>query len=449
MFSFFILGFLWTFQVLFLNQYYKYVKIKDIKSVASTIKKKQSSSNLELVINNVAYEKGVCVEVLDQSFRSLYTSSFLGKGCFTGKEEQLQYKYNFISSGLEEATYELVNPKFDNQTLVYALLLDTGQYAFINTSLEPIDSTVGIIRNQLILVSMIVLLLSFVVAYFISRHISKPIVQINQAAKQLAKGNFDTVFDSGTQIQELIELSDTLNYTRNELSKTEQLRRDLMANVSHDLKTPLTMIKAYAEMSRDLHSNNKEKQKKDMNTIIEEVDRLTLLVHDILTLSSIQSEIEQLHYESFNLTHMIENIIQRYYVFQETEHYNFQFKHPKEDVFVIADRKKMEQVMYNLINNAIHYTGDDNCVMIRITKTDTILVEVIDTGEGIKPEDIPYIWDRYYKSEKKHKRNLIGTGLGLSIVKSILVSHHFEYGVYSGKDQGCNFYFRIPAPKKD
>lgn len=443
-FSILILGFLWTFQVLFLNKYYKHVKIKDIKSVAQTIKTNQSSDNFSKIVNTASFDKSVCVEVIDKSFFSVYTSSFLGKGCFSGKEEQAHYKTEFIESNVDSATYELINPKFNNETLVYAIKLDNEKYAFINTSLDPIDSTVNIIRNQLIIVTIIVLVLSFIIAYFISNYISNPIVKINKAAKKMAKGEFDIKFEAGNNILELNELADTLNHTSEELSKTEELRRDLMANVSHDLKTPLTMIKAYAEMSRDLHSKSKKKREEDMNIIIDEVDRLTILVNDILDLSKMQSNINELKYEEFDLIKLIDDILQKYKILQETENYNFEFIHNRDKVIIKADYEKLRQVIYNLINNAINYTGSDNKVTVKVTVNEEILVEVIDTGKGIKEEDLPYIWDKYYKNKKKHRRNLVGTGLGLSIVKNILVRHQFKYGVKSELNKGSNFFFVIP-----
>ena len=443
-FSVLILGFLWTFQVLFLNKYYKQVKIQDIKKVARTIKKNQSSNNFIEIVNNESFDRSVCVEIVDQQFNSLYSSSFIGKGCFTGKESQTNYKYKFINSGLNSTTFELINPKFNNETLVYALKLNNNQYAFINTSLEPLDSTVGILARQLVVVTIIVLILSFVIAYFISNYISKPILKINRSAKKLAEGEFNVNFDSDTKILELNELAQTLNYTRDELSKTEDLRRDLMANVSHDLKTPLTMIKAYAEMSRDLHSKNAKKRTEDMNTIIDEVDRLTILVNDILSLSKMQSDIEELKYEEFDLVKLIKDVLKQYNVLKELEHYNFKFTYNKSKIIVFADKEKIRQVIYNLVNNAINYTGSDNTVSIKVNDNDDIMVEIIDTGKGINEEDLPYIWDKYYKNKKKHKRNLVGTGLGLSIVKNILVKHNYKYGVKSKKDEGSNFYFIIP-----
>lgn len=442
-FSIVILGFLWIFQVLFLDQYYRYVKVKDIKSVANIINLRQNSKNITSIIDKEAYEKEVCVEITNSNYDTLYASSSYGRGCFTGKVVSMNYKYDFIDSGDKNKTYELINPTFNNDTLVYAVKLNNDRYAFVNTSLEPVDSTVEIIQEQLIIVTIIVLILSFVIAYFISKFISSPIVKINDGAKKLAKGDFNVEFDTDSKIQEINELAETLTYTSSELNKTDELRRDLMANVSHDLKTPLTMIKAYAEMSTDLHANNKAKRKEDMDIIVEEVDRLTILVNDILTLSKMQSNIDTLTYEEVNLIKLIEDILSRYKVLKETENYNFEFIHSEDEITVKADKKKLEQVIYNLVNNAINYTGEDKKVTIKISEDNGYLVEIIDTGKGIKDEDIPYIWDRYYKNNKKHKRNLVGTGLGLSIVKNILELHKWEHGVNSELGKGTCFYFKI------
>lgn len=442
-FSIVILGFLWIFQVLFLDQYYRYKKIKDIKSVANLITLRQSSKNFESIINKAAYEKEVCVEIINNNYVTLFFSSTYGRGCFTSKDMSMNYKYNFITSGDKNKTYELINPAYDNDTLVYAVKLKNNRYAFVNTSLDPVDSTVDIIQEQLIIVLVVVLIVSFIIAYFMSNFISSPIVKISNAAKKLAKRDFNVRFEADSNILEINELAETLNYASEELSKTDELRRDLMANVSHDLKTPLTMIKAYAEMSTDLHANNKAKRKEDMNIIIEEVDRLTVLVNDILTLSKMQSNIERLEVEEFDLITLINDILSRYKVLKDTEDYTFKFDHKLKKAIIKADKKKLEQVIYNLINNAINYTGDDKKVLIRVSENDGYLVEIIDTGKGIKDEDLPYIWDKYYKNEKKHRRNLIGTGLGLSIVKNILELHGYQHGVKSKIGQGTNFYFKI------
>ena len=258
----------------------------------------------------------------------------------------------------------------------------------------------------------------------------------------LANGNYNVVFEKNG-IKEIDELADSLNYLEDEVSKTDQYRRDLMANVSHDLKTPLTMIKAYAEMVRDISYNDKEKREANLNVIIEETDRLNVLVGDILTLSKLQANADTIDIETFDLKKEIDNVIRRYDILQETEKYKIIVETP-ETVMVRADKKKINQVIYNLVNNAINYTGDDKTVIIKVTEyKKDYLVEIKDSGKGIAEADIEHIWDKYYKNEKNHKRNVVGTGLGLSIVKGILECHNFKYGVNSKKGNGTTFYFRI------
>ena len=447
-FSLFILSILWLFQILFFNSFYRIQKTNDIKLVAEKMKQNKNQKDFEETTNNLAFDRSVCIEVIDKNFDLLYGSTYFGKGCIVGGERTYQYKYDFINSNENEKTYEIINPKFKNTTLIYAVKLDNDQYAFINTSIEPVDSIVSLIHKQLIVITIITLILSYILAYFISNHIAKPIKEINSEAKKLAKGNYDVNFTSSNKIQEIEELSNTLTTTKNELKKTEELRRDLMANVSHDLKTPLTMIKAYAEMAKDLHKNNQEKQEEDMNTIINETDRLTILVNDILSLSKMESIDESLQIEEFDLITLIDDILARYTILEETEKYTFNFIHKDKKILIEADKKKLEQVIYNLLNNAINYTGNNKQVTIKITNTKNIKVEVQDTGKGIKKEDIPYIWDKYYKNKKKHKRNLIGTGLGLSIVKKILEEHNYPYGVKTKEKKGTTFYFEIPKKEE-
>lgn len=439
-FSILILAFIWIFQIIFLNKFYEIQKTKDIEKTATKIVNATSINELKRITSDASIMDNVCIEITDNN-KTLYSSDYFN-GCLKGNEATINYKGDFISSGKNKMKYKIINPIFNNKTLIYALKSE-DLYVFINTSLEPMDNTIKILKNQFIYVTILVFILSFVIAYFISSHISKPIISINKVASQMSRKELNVVFDSNSSIKEIEELSNTLNHTRDELVKTEELRRDLMANVSHDLKTPLTMIKAYAEMSRDLHSNNKKKRNENLNIIIEEADRLTILVNDILTLSKMQTNIEQIKYEEFSLVELVNSILKRYKVLQEKDGYNFIFEYDS-DINIFADKKKLEQVIYNLVNNAINYTGNDKTVIIKlIDRKESIRVEIIDSGNGIDKTDLPYIWDKYYRSEKKYKRNVIGTGIGLSIVKEILTMHNYKYGVESEKDKGTTFYFEI------
>lgn len=439
------MAFLWLFQVLFLNTYYEWVKSKQIRTLAADLRSQYKNNDWTELLDDMAYEKGICIEV-SKDGRTIYTSSAFNRGCMINSDRNpsiLYYKNDFIESGKRKKEYELINPALNNKTLLYGIKLDQDTYGFISASLEPLDEGARIIKSQLIYVSIGVFVLSLLIGYVLSKKLSRPIVKVNKTALKMAEGDYDIVFETEEDIDEINQLVKTLNHAKDELSKTEELRRDLLANVGHDLKTPLTMIKAYAEMVRDLTYNKKQKRMQNCNVIIEEADRMTGLVNDIVDLSQLQSRVLEMHMEQFNITELVYTILKRYDILKEKEDLKFVFDE-KNDYYVYADKKKLEQVIYNLLNNAINYTGEDNTVTIRlIPKEDVIRVEISDTGKGIKEEDLPHIWDRYYKNSKKHKRNAVGTGIGLSIVKNILINHHFEYGVISKKGEGSTFYFEV------
>lgn len=436
-FSIFILCFIWFFQIVFLGTYYKAYKTDELDKAATELR--QTVKLDTNTIEDIAQRRDICIEIYGNN---TYVSTISNKGCMEFGNGNFKVKKEFIESGLLEQHYNLINDKFKNETLIYALKLDKDIYAFINASLEPVDSTITILSNQFIFTTIIVLILSLITGYFISKKLSKPITKISDEAKKIADGNFSIDLQNPSNIYEINELAESLNYAKDELSKTENLKRDLMANVSHDLKTPLTMIKAYAEMVRDITYDNKEKREENLNTIIEETDRLALLVNDILDLSAIQSGNTTLKKEKIDLIELINQIIKRFNILTEQEHYQFIFNHP-EKVIIEAENKKIYQVIYNLINNAINYTGEDKKIYINIIdEKHNYKIEIKDTGKGIKEEDLKHIWDKYYHSDKKHKRNNYGTGLGLSIVKNILQMHNYEYGVTTS-DKGSTFYFKI------
>lgn len=447
-FSASILLFLWLFQIIFLKTYYKEFRLNKLENSVKKVLNSFHDSNYEDLLDDISLEDEICIEVVNNNMTK-YLSVIYNKGCM-GAETSIEnsyYKKDFINSNLSKKVYTLINPRFKNKTIIYGIKLDDSNYAFVSASLEPIDTTITVLKNQFIYVTMLVIILSLIVSYFVSRKISSGVIKINKEAKKLSKGNFDVKFDTNQPILELSELAETLEYTKDELSKTENLRRELLANVSHDLKTPLTMIKAYAEMVRDVTYKDDTKRTKDLNIIIEETDRLNVLVNDILELSKIQSGTQKLTIEQFDLEKFVKNIIKRYDIMSENKKYKFKVSINK-NIIVSADPKRIEQVMYNLINNAINYTGDDKKIIINALELEnTVRIEVKDTGKGIDKEELENIWDKYYKIDKTHSREQVGSGVGLSIVKNILINHNCNYGVESIKGNGTTFYFELPKVK--
>jgi len=440
-FSITILLFLIFSQSIILKHSYERYQERKIKNIAKTIKDYDSELLIK-ELESIVYDNSVCAKYMFNNTTISYNTLMVG--CGLNDNAQIgEIVSNIKDTNKDIEHIKLFNRKTDTKAILSGIKVDKG-YIFLYSPLEDLDGANIVLKSQVVYITIIVIVLACFISYFLSQKITNPITKITKKAKELGEGNYNIHFDR-SDVLEIDELANTLNHVGRDLSRIDELRRDLMANVSHDLKTPLTLIKAYAEMTRDIHAGNKEKNTENMNTIIAETDRLTVLVNDILELSKVQSNIDTLKSEEFNLISMIEDILKRYRILEETEEYHFLFNHKKKKILIKADQKKLEQVIYNLINNAINYTGTDKTVTINIIESkETIKVEIIDTGKGIAEEDIPYIWDKYYKDKKKHKRNVIGTGLGLSIVKNILENHNFEYGVTSKKDKGSNFYFKIP-----
>lgn len=327
--------------------------------------------------------------------------------------------------------------KISNQTI-------PSGYLVLVSNLEALLETVNVIQSQLVIDSVIVIIISFFVAMYIATKLSKPIDQMSKTAKKWAKGEEDVTF-VGNDFEELRELADALNYAKEGVAQASVLQRDLLANVSHDLKTPLTMIKAYAEMIRDLSGDIKEKRDKHTKVIIDEADRLTMLVNDILDLSKLQNGMSTPDLKEVNISELLETVLFRMTEFAKNNGYTI-YTDIEPNLITICDAKEIEQVLYNLIGNSINYTGADKAISVRLKrKGKIILFETIDTGKGISKEKISTIWDKYYRFSETHQRPIKGTGLGLSIVKTILEGHKLKFGVISEKDVGSNFFIEFVA----
>ena len=328
---------IWFLQIFSLGIYYELSKKSEIKDIASTVSKTYTSGDYDDELNKISFDKDVCIEIT-QDNNITYSTDSATRGCLINSREINNYKLEFMLSGEKSVTYKIINPNFKNKTLIYGVKIEDGTYAFISTSLEPVGSTVSVLKKQLIIIMIIVLILAFLIGHIISKKISKPIEKLTDTSKQMINGNHNVVFRTDSDIQEIKELEITLNNMVEELSEIELLRRELLANVSHDLKTPLTLIKANAEMVKDLTYENKEKREKNLNTIIEEVDRLNLLVEDILDLSKMQSSAIELQKEEFNLNEVIKSIVERFGVLCEKDGYKIEYI--GFDFKVIADKKK-------------------------------------------------------------------------------------------------------------
>jgi signal transduction histidine kinase len=466
LFSAVIMILIWLLQTVFLSSFYASMKTKTIEAAAAEIAQMYGKADFEGTIDRIAYKNSILIYVTDQNGNLLYTSDEHGGGGrqngFGGKpsgnqggegnpagrfggQRPLPIDYSdFLNrlsqSGKASVSYKVKQDNFLGETLIYGLKLDES-VLYISSPIEALDATTGILRTQLIYITAIALLLGFVIAFFISRKLSKPITKITNTASRLAQGDYSVRFEKG-YYSEIDALSATLNYTAHELSKVESLRRELIANISHDLRTPLTMIKGYTEMIEEVSANDKEKRTKHLSIIKEETARLEGLVGDILQLSLLQSGNESISPQNVNLSETVKAVLSRFAMLSEHEGYaiHSQIEH---DLYVFADKSRIEQVLYNLIGNALNYAGEDKALYAKLIDLGGyVRFEVQDKGVGIAEDELPYIWERYYKS-KERSRSKTSTGIGLSIVKSILLLHDAKFGVDSTVGIGSTFWFEL------
>jgi len=473
----FLLGFcalllvvLWLFQIVFLDTFYKKIKVTEIRRSAAEIVNNIESESISEIIADISNTNDIAVNITNLSGRNLMrilssenrrrieeNAALITKALANGGEIHEYIASPPPAPSASRPRDNAANDRAENsrtvnrrrlqiQSLIYVKIASKQgeQYAvIIRAVISPVNATVTTLRFQLYYISCVIIFLAVILAIVIAKRVSKPIEEISQSAMTLANGNYDTRF-TGTGFYEIVALSDTLNTAAVELSRVESLRRELLANVSHDLRTPLALIYSYAEMMHDFPSEVTPEQ---TQTIMDETRRLTTLVNDILDMSKLENEMEKLNVSRYNLTQSISETANITEKLLKREGFKIAFSSDKGDVYVDADKAKIDRAFYNLLINAINYSGESRNILVKQTTANNFVrISVTDYGEGIAEADLPFIWDRYYKSGKAHKRAVTGSGLGLSIVKKIVGIHGGKYGVASETGKGSTFWFEIVLP---
>ncbi|MCL2630432.1 MAG: HAMP domain-containing histidine kinase [Firmicutes bacterium] len=334
----------------------------------------------------------------------------------------------------------------DNQFIIFAEIVQTQYGAQVLIIAEARTKPEGAVYEGAIkmlgIISAIIFGVATIVVLAVAKWIIKPAEKLSESAEEFTKGRAGEIPSAGA-FKETHALSQALKYAVDEIASLDKLKKDLIANISHDLKTPLALIKGYAEVLRDFPS---KAGASEIQIIIDETDRLTGLVNSILDLSKIQESKGEMNFSEFDLVLVLEDIVNRHKAFLGHKGYKIEFNHTK-TARVFADEVKITQAVYNLFSNAVTYAGEDKTIIVnQLIKGKNVRVEIIDHGDGMDVKTIERIWDRYYKSEKNHNRPSVGTGLGLSIVKEIITATPGGvYGVESSIGGGSKFYIEIPC----
>lgn len=447
---------LWGLQVFLLDTFFFQITKNRMTDAAVQIEElyTQDTDGFSKQIYSIALNNEFCVSVFGADGR-LVTAADIGGGCIIHNidDRTLNRLYReaikedgeyFHRAGLGGFNHRGLHGKYNvRDRILHISVKDTDAGTLImlfDGASSPVSIIKGAMTIQLVMVSLILTIFAGLLANTLAKNLSQPIADVNRAAKRLVAGEYDVEF-TGEGYREIYELSDTLNQTAKDLKRTDQMQKELIANISHDLRTPLTLITGYCEMMRDIEGENNPE---NMQVVLDETARLSSLVNDLIDLSKYESGAQKYEIESVDLDYLLVETVDRYRKLMAGKEYTFVYDSIG-PTFVQCDKKRILQVIYNLVNNAINYAGEDKTVILRLTDGENgrRRVEVIDHGAGIAKEDLPLIFDRYYKVDKVHNRAVTGTGLGLSIVKNILEGHGAVYGVQSEPGEGSVFYFEI------
>ena len=446
-----ILAFIWFLEIFFLNNYYESMKIKHTDEVASEIVSAYKSNDLSDSVaqaDKLAANDDIYIEIL-RSGDIVYPS--VTDDTYKNEIDEAAILLSSLDSGKKFASSVITNDKTSSRSYVHAEYINkkNAEILYLVAPLYPVASTINILQRQFAYIIFISLVIAILMSIYLSSRISKPIRRLTRSAHRLARGDYGLMIPVSNEYTEIAELGETLNKMSAELERSQNMQRDLMANVSHDLRTPLTMIKSYAEMIRDLSGDNPEKRNDHLQVIIEEADRLNKLVSDMLALSAMQSGTLSLDMTAFNIGSAIESVLAPYDVLCLNEGYDITLN-CRDDIFVFGDEERIKQVVSNLLTNAVKYCGEDKKIFINVRRWGrTVHCEVIDHGPGIKPDELEHIWDRHYKTSTNHVRPTTGSGLGLSIVKEILVLHNSKFGVESKVGKGTTFWFELQTAQME
>ena len=440
-----VLGFVYLFQTSFLDSFYIRNKINTLQSVTDEVSQYVGLQGMNNVLDQVGMSNEVCVRVVSNNDTYNYEGA-----CSLRNIDRMTI--NMIASETIEAGNEKLFDDFNYQRpfasnpekiYIYTRMMEINNELVMimtSTSITPLNATISTLKSQYVIIALTVIGMSILLALLISRFILKPIKQINDESFNLSKGTYDGTHIK-TSSEEFDQLNNTLMNANEDILKADKAKKELLGNVSHDLRTPLTMIVGYGEMIRDLPDENNEE---NINIIIDEAKRLSTLVDDLIDISKFEDSGIDLDLKEISLKDLLVSVYHQYEKYCKAQNIDFKLEN-QDDAMIVIDEKRIRQVLYNFINNALNYNNSDKQIIILgEEKIDGgYRIYVYDNGIGIKQEDVDNIWDRYYKVDKQHKRHHIGSGIGLSLSKEILEAHNLNYGVESKYQEYSKFYFDV------
>ena len=441
-----VMGLVYFVQTTFLDDFYKANKVKSLQSVTNNVAGLIGESDFDELIDHIGMSNEVCVRVVSNNEEYCYTGACTLRGIDYNTINMIAVEVNETENKeklFDDFRYQRNFMEKPEDVYIFAKMItynDETIMIMTSSGVTPLNTTISTLKSQYLLIAAILIVMTLILAFFISRLIISPIKQINEESKNLSKGEYDSKSVNTVSV-EFEELNNTLEKANEDILKAEKAKKELLGNVSHDLRTPLTMIVGYGEMIRDIPEENNAE---NLNVIIDEAKRLSTLVDDLIDISKIDAITLELNKQETRISDLLESVYKQYEKYCETQGIELSLN-IEEDGVIDVDGKRIRQVLYNFINNALNYNSKDVQKIVIGSKKgdDGIRIYVYDNGDGIAKQDLENIWDRYYKVDKEHKRHHIGSGIGLSLAKQLIEAHGMKCGVESLPGEYSEFYFEV------
>ena len=452
-----------------LENFYIYSKTATIKQVYQKVNDYYNTENtnvdLETELKKIAYKNNFDILIKTDTNLIIFTSDreFLSSTYILKDINEIKSKS--IEENETKINVKVTTDEVNNISYMFLTgILDNGYVLYIRMPISPIEESVKISNTVLLMIGGITLVVAGIIASFISRKFTNPILQLNDIANKMAKLDFSKKYritDTEDEINELGRsintMSDKLEATIKELqknnielekdieekSKIDEMRKQFISDVSHELKTPIALIQGYAEGLIENVNSDEESRKFYAEVILDETNKMDKLVKQLLELMKLEYGKREFDNEKFNINELINEVLRKCSVMINEKNIKVYFEN-KEPIYVYADEFYMDQIITNYLTNAIKHAEEvekETKIEIKVEKVgNKIRVSVFNTGENIPEEDLQRIWGRFYKIDSSRNRQDGGSGIGLALVKAIMNNYQNEYGV-KNKKNGVEFYF--------
>lgn len=452
-----------------------YLKIdNEVMKIGSSGQHIIDESTEESVINNIlksiildySNKYNITIALVDSfTNKAIYSSAREGDGLISRIQD------GFIGNQNQDILYSnnnytiILHKTMQNTSFIegFGYCSDNQTMVIMSTPVASLKESVSISNRFLIYMAIIGFIITVILTFIIAKMITYPILELAEISNKMGKLDFTAKY-IGNRSDEIQTLGQNMNYMSDRLKKAidelqeanellkedikrkeaiDEMRKDFIANVSHELKTPIALIQGYAEGLNEGLCEDEESRKYYTEVILDESEKMNKMVKQLLTLSSLESGNSILHKENFNLTSLIESVLGSISILIGEKNVNIEFDSDKE-IFLNADEFKIEEVVTNYISNSIHHVSDSGEIKINVSDDgENITFSVYNTGNPIPEKDLNNIWEKFYKVDKAHSRAYGGSGIGLSIVKAIVEAHNGTVAVRNILD-GVEFSFKIP-----